>query len=95
MDLTSLENRYRKCDKRWTKALVAKGYPRDDDPEESALEGRPHSERETRLVLWADLWRRGLHAYETLLLAHPDVRRGLAEGQQLREPLTLFESTRG
>lgn len=93
MTLEKLEARYLACDRRWTKALCRKGYPRDDDPEESALEGRPHTEAETALVKWADIWRQGLHLYEDALLAEPSVRAGLIEGLTLREPDTFYEPT--
>jgi beta-phosphoglucomutase-like phosphatase (HAD superfamily) len=81
------------ADRRWEKALKRKGYPADDDAEESALVGKPHTDEEKLCVFWADAWRRLLHAAEDELLKHPQVRRGVVEGLQLREAPTYHDPT--
>lgn len=92
-DLDRLVQKYRRCDARWEKALKRKGYPQDDDAEESAAAGKPHTEAETLRVWWANAWRQGLHAAEEALYATREVRDGLAEGLQLRESPTYHEQT--
>lgn len=84
---------HRYADARWEKALKRKGYPSDDDAEESAAAGRPHSPHETLCVAWAGAWRSLLHATEEAMLKDPEVRRGLVEGSQLREQPTPHEPT--
>lgn len=85
--------KYRYADARWEKALRRKGYPKEDDPEEAALAGEPHTPDESRKVWWANAWRQMLHEAEDALYAHPDVRGGLVEGLQLRDQPTYHEPT--
>lgn len=91
--LERLVRRYRRADSRWETALKRKGYPQDDDAEEAALAGKPHTEAEALRVRWANAWRQALHAAEEALYATREVRDGLAEGLQLREGPTYHEQT--
>jgi hypothetical protein len=93
MKVEALIKKYRTADARWETALKRKGYPADDDAEESAAAGKPHTEAETLRVWWANAWRLALHDAEEKLYAAPEVRNGLVEGLQLREAPTYHEQT--
>ena len=92
-EVERLVQKYRRADKRWETALKRKGYPQDDDAEESAAAGKPHTEAEALRVWWANAWRQALHAAEESLYATRTVKDGLAEGLQLRESPTYLEQT--
>ncbi len=59
-----------------------------DEPSED----RPFTKQESLRYWWADTWRLVFHEYENALYSEPDVRRGMVEGLNVREPLTYYES---
>ena len=72
--------------------MARPGYPHEDDPEEAAAAGKPHTQEETSRLRWARAWRALLHAIEEAMLALPEVRAGLINGLEQGPPQTVYEA---
>lgn len=71
--IRKLQNRLKRANERWDKAIIRPGY-RDDPNEPPAF-----TKQERLLYFWADNWRLLVHKIENELEAIPDLRRVIAE----------------
>ena len=77
------------CEKRWMQAMKRPGYR--DDPFEADEKGKPFTEQDWVLYMFADSWRLLTHRYENLL----DLTReaSMARSLSSRDPeRTIYEA---
>lgn len=81
-----LLTRLKRADLGWERAMANPAYR--DEP---LAEDRPFTALEELRMWWAEAWRHEYHWLEGELYRQPEIRKGMVEGLNTREPLTVYE----